>query len=159
MNQFISGNLAMMINGPWQVPTMREQAPNLHWNVALIPKDKQNASVLGGENFAVIAGGHEDEALAFLKYATSADKVKSYIDKFGYIAARKDVADTQFEGDALMKQFAAQMQYALPRGPHPEWPSISDAISMAFNQVIVGTMSPADAAAAAQTTIDAIIKK
>lgn len=28
MNQFISGNIAMMVNGPWQVPTMREQAPD-----------------------------------------------------------------------------------------------------------------------------------
>ncbi len=158
MNQFISGNLAMMVNGPWQVPTMREQAPDLKWNVALIPKDAQNASVLGGENFAVVAGGHEDEALAFLKYATSAEKVKSYIDAFGYIAARKDVAGGQFEGDELMKAFAAQMQYAQPRGPHPEWPSISDAISLAFNQVIVGTLSPADAAAAAQITIDGIVK-
>lgn len=158
MNQFISGNLAMMVNGPWQVPTMREQAPDLNWNVALIPQDAQNASVLGGENFAVIAGGHEDEALAFLKYATGADKVAGYIDNFGYIAARKDVADGQFEGDEIMKAFAAQMQYAMPRGPHPEWPSISDAISLAFNQVIVGTAAPADAAAAAQTTIDSIVK-
>ena len=158
MNQFISGNLAMMINGPWQVPTMREQAPDLKWNVALIPKDARNASVLGGENFAVIAGGHEDEALEFLKFATAADKVQSYIDAFGYIAARKDVADGQFDGDELMKAFAAQMQYAMPRGPHPEWPSISDAISLAFNQVIVGTLAPADAAAAAQATIDSIVE-
>ena len=84
--------------------------------------------------------------------------IKSYIDAFGYIAARKDVAGGQFEGDELMKAFAAQMQYAQPRGPHPEWPSISDAISLAFNQVIVGTLSPADAAAAAQATIDGIVK-
>jgi multiple sugar transport system substrate-binding protein len=158
MNQFISGNLAMMVNGPWQVPTMREQAPDLKWNVALIPMDAQNASVLGGENFAVIAGGQEDAALEFLKYATSADKVKSYINDFGYIAARKDVAEGQFDGDAIMEAFAAQMAYAMPRGPHPDWPSISDAISLAFNQVIVGTMTPADAAAAAQATIDSIVK-
>ena len=59
MNQFISGNLAMMIS-PWQVPTMREQAPTSSGtNVALIPADAQNASVLGGENFAVIAGGNQ----------------------------------------------------------------------------------------------------
>ncbi|NLO83911.1 MAG: ABC transporter substrate-binding protein [Clostridiales bacterium] len=157
MNQFISGNLAMMINGPWQVPTMREQAPDLNWNVALIPVDTVNASALGGENFAVIAGGEEDAALDFLKYATSAEKVTSYIDEFGYIAARKDVAAGQFQDDPTMQVFSAQMAYALPRGPHPDWPSISDAISLAFNQVIVGTMAPADAAAEAQSTIDAIL--
>ncbi|MBQ1364525.1 MAG: extracellular solute-binding protein, partial [Clostridia bacterium] len=27
MNQFISGNLAMMINGTWQIPTMRSEVP------------------------------------------------------------------------------------------------------------------------------------
>ncbi|MBR6003304.1 MAG: extracellular solute-binding protein, partial [Lachnospiraceae bacterium] len=51
MNQFISGNLAMMINGTWQIPTMREEVPDLKWNVALIPQDKQQASGLGGENY------------------------------------------------------------------------------------------------------------
>ena len=158
MNQFISGNLAMMVNGPWQVPTMREQAPDLKWNVALIPADTQNASVLGGENFAVIAGGEEEAAIEFLNFVTSPEKVASYIDEFGYIAARSDVSAGQFEGDDLMKKFVAQMQYAQPRGPHAQWPEISDAISMAFNKVIIGTDTPENAAAAAQTVIDSIVK-
>ena len=158
MNQFISGNLAMMVNGPWQVPTMREQAPDLKWNVALIPADTQNASVLGGENFAVIVGGEEEAAIEFLNFVTSPEKVASYIDEFGYIAARSDVSAGQFEGDDLMKKFVAQMQYAQPRGPHAQWPEISDAISMAFNKVIIGTDTPENAAAAAQTVIDSIVK-
>ena len=158
MNQFISGNLAMMINGPWQVPSMRENAPNLKWNVTLIPKDAQYASVLGGENFGVINGPHVDAALDFLKYATSPEKIKSYINDFGYIAARKDVAANQFTNDPIMQKFADQMQYAQPRGPHARWPEISDAISLAFNEVITGTSAPADAAAKAQATIDSIVK-
>ena len=63
MNQFISGNVAMMINGPWQIPTMRAEAPDLNWDVTLIPMDAQYASVIGGENYAVIAGGNEDLSL------------------------------------------------------------------------------------------------
>lgn len=157
MNQFISGNLAMMVNGPWQVPTMREQAPGLNWNVALIPADAQNASVLGGENFAVIEGGDVDASLEFLAYATSAEKVASYIDEFGYIAARSDVAEGQFTDDAIMQKFVEQMAYAQPRGPHARWPEISDAISLAFNQVIIGTETPESAASAAQAVIDGIL--
>ena len=60
MNQFISGNIAMMVNGPWQVPTMREQAPDLNWDVTLLPKDAEYASCLGGENFGVIDGDNVD---------------------------------------------------------------------------------------------------
>ena len=50
------------------------------------------------------------------------------------------------------------MAYAQPRGPHARWPEISDAISMAFNEVIIGTQTPEDAAAAAQAVIDGIIQ-
>lgn len=159
MNQFISGNVAMMINGPWQVPTIRQQAPNLKWNVALIPKDNQFASVLGGENFAIIENKNIDASLEFIKFVTSKDEVKSYIDGFGYIAARRDVADAQFSDDLVMKKFAEQMKYAKPRGPHPSWPEISDAISLAFNQVITETSTPQQAAEEAQSKIDGIIKK
>lgn len=157
MNQFISGNLAMMINGPWQVPTMRREAPDLKWNVVGIPKDAKSASDLGGENFAVIDNENVDAALDFLKFACSAEQVKSYIDGFGYISSRKDVADTQYLDDPIMRVFVEQMQYAIARGPHYRWPEISDAISAAFNEVITGVSDPATAAAKAQGIIDPII--
>lgn len=157
MNQFISGNLAMMINGTWQVPTMREQVPDLNWNVAMIPKDKNDVSGLGGENFAIIDNDNVDSSIEFIKYVTSEDKVKSYIDGFGYIASRKDVAETQYQGDAVMEHFIKEMQYALARGPHPSWPEISDAISLAFNEAITETSTPEDAAKKAQDTIASII--
>ena len=89
MNQFISGNVAMMINGPWQIPTMKQEAPDLNWKVALIPQDKEYASVLGGENYAVIAGGNEEGALKFLEYATAKEQVEYLMDSFGYISADK----------------------------------------------------------------------
>ena len=92
MNQFISGNLAMMVNGPWQIPTMRQQAPNLKWNVALLPVGNKPASDLGGENFAVVKGNNVDEAVTFLKFVASPAEMKTYINAFGYIASRKDVA-------------------------------------------------------------------
>lgn len=158
MNQFISGNLAMMVNGPWQVPTMRAEVPDLNWNVALLPKDAENASVLGGENFAIINNDNADAALAFVQFATSADMVKGYIDTFGYIASRQDVASTQFADDEIMKKFAEEMQYAQPRGPHPRWPEISNAISTAFSEVLTETSDPATAAQKAQDTIDGIIQ-
>ena len=49
------------------------------------------------------------------------------------------------------------MQYAQARGPLPEWPEISDAISLAFNKVITGDSEPEQAAEEAQATIDKIM--
>ena len=121
MNQFISGNLAMMINGPWQVPTMREQAADLNWNVALIPMDTQYASALGGENFAVIDNENVDASVDFLTWMTAPEQVATLNIGLGNIAPRSDVAETQFVGDAIMEKFVEQMQYAqaplMPAGP------------------------------------------
>jgi multiple sugar transport system substrate-binding protein len=157
-NQFASGNVAMMVNGPWQIPPLRTEAPNLNWDVVLIPRDAKFASVLGGENWAVINNENTASSLEFIKWVTSPDAVRSYIDRFGYIAARKDVAAGQFSGDVVMKKFTDELQYALPRGPHARWPEISDAISLAFNEVITKRGTPAQAAAKAQATIDGIVK-
>ena len=160
MNQFISGNVAMMGNGPWQIPTMREEAPDLNYDVALIPKDSEYASVIGGENYAVISGGNEEGALNFLEYATQQEQVTFMMDAMGYISADKEIAAAQFtdEEDAIYKKFIEQMDYAQARGPLADWPSVSDAISLAFNKAMTGEAQPADAAAEAQKTIDGIVK-
>ena len=159
MNQFISGNVAMMINGPWQIPTMKAEAPDLNWDVALIPKDSEYASTIGGENFAVIAGGNEDEALDFLEYLTAKEQIEYLMVAMGNISPDKTIAENQFTDDPAMQKFAEQMEYAKARGPHESWPEISDAISLAMNETITGASAPADAAAKAQETIDSVLNK
>lgn len=158
MNQFIAGNVAMMVNGPWQIPTMQSEAPNLNWKVTLIPKDTEYASCLGGENYAVVKGGNTEGALDFLEYATEEDQVKYMMDAFGYISANRTIAESQFEADSPYQPFVEELQYAQARGPLADWPSVSDAISLAFNEVMTGTSTPEDAAAKAQETIDGIVE-
>lgn len=158
MNQFISGNVAMMVNGSWQIPTMQQEAPDLNWDVTLIPKESEYASCLGGENYAVIKGGNTEGALDFLTYATEETQVKYLMDAFGYISADKTIAETQFGEDSPYAPFVEELQYAQSRGPLAQWPSVSDAISLAFNEVMTGTASPEDAAKTAQETIDSIVK-
>ena len=80
------------------------------------------------------------------------------MEKFGYISADQKIAETQFEADSPYQPFVEELKYAMPRGPLADWPSVSDAISLAFNKVITGTATPEDAAAEAQTTIDGIVK-
>lgn len=159
MNQFISGNVAMMVNGCWQIPTMRSEAPDLNWGVSLIPMcdDGQYASAIGGENYAVIEGGNVDGAVDFLNYMMDEAVVTELMNAFGYIAGIDAIAQNQFEGDEDYLVFVEQMTYAKARGPHESWPSISDAISLAFNQVMTETAAPADAAAEAQATIDSVL--
>jgi multiple sugar transport system substrate-binding protein len=158
MNQFITGRAAMMTNGPWQVPVIRRDAPDLNWGVALLPRDVEYASVLGGENFAIIKNDNVDASLEFIRFLVDPQKIASYIDEFGYIASRRDVAAGQFAGDEVLMKFAEQLQYAQARGPHARWPEISEAISLALNEVITQPDPPADIVARAQAAIDRIVK-
>lgn len=159
LKQFMAGKIAMMFNGPWQVPTLKKDAPNLKWNVTLIPKDKQYASVLGGENWGVVNGKNVDATVKFLKYVTQADVLKSYIGKFGYFPSRKDLASApEFTGDPIYKVFIDELQYAQPRGPHPKWPELSNAVSQALQEVITGAKTPEAAAKDAQAKIDKAVK-
>ncbi len=159
LKQFMAGKVAMMFNGPWQVPTLKKDAPDLKWNVTLIPKDKQYASVLGGENWGVVNGKNVDATVKFIKYVTQADVYKSYIGKFGYFPSRKDLAaDPEFTGDPIYKVFIDELQYAQPRGPHPKWPELSNAVSQALQEVITGAKTPEAAAKDAQVKIDTAIK-
>ena len=52
--QFQNGKAALMVNGPWQIPTLKSESPDLQWDVATLPEQKQGASILGGENLAIV---------------------------------------------------------------------------------------------------------
>ncbi len=158
--QFAAGNIAMMLNGPWQLPTLASDAPNLKYGIALIPKDKKYASVLGGENLGVVNGPNVDEAVQFIKYVASPDVNKQFLIKFGYFPARKDLAqDAYWQDNPKLKVFAESLQTAEPRGPSPQWPEISQVIYNAMQLSLTGESTPQAAATDAQTKINAIINQ
>jgi len=160
MKQFAAGKIAMMVNGPWQLPELEMTAPDLKFGLAYVPKDKEFASVLGGENLGVIEGPNVEEAVAFVKYVTSPDVIKPFLQSFGYFPPRKDVAaDAFWTENEQLKVFADNMNYAMPRGPHPKWPEVSNAISEALAKVLTLHSTPEEATTEAQAKIDNILKK
>lgn len=155
---FTSEKLAMMVNGPWMIPGIEEENPNFEWGIVKIPMDNRYASVLGGENLGVIKGGHEDEAWEFIKFMADESNMQEFISKTGYFPPRKDVAEDKFwTEDPLKSVFLEQMEYALPRGPHPKWPEISNAIAVAMHEAITGVKTSEDALKDAQITIDEVL--
>jgi multiple sugar transport system substrate-binding protein len=159
LKQFSAGKIAMMVNGPWQLPELESTAPDLKFGLTLVPKDKEFASVLGGENLGVIKGDNVNEAVAFITYVTSPDVIKPFLQSFGYFPPRKDVAaDPYWTDNPQLKVFSDNMNYAMPRGPHPKWPEISNVISQAMSKSFTLHSSPEEVAKEAQTKIDEILK-
>lgn len=158
--QFVTNKAAMIVDGPWIINTVKTDAPDLNWGVVKIPKDMNYSSVLGGENWGIIKGHHEDEAWEFIKFTQQKDIMNEYVEQFGYIPSRKDIAESneKLTKDPIMSVFLDELQYAMPRGPHPKWPQISDAMSTALQESFTNTKTPEQAAKDAQVKIDEILK-
>lgn len=156
--QFISGKAAMMINGPWNA--VQPDAPDLEFGISLVPRDKEYASVLGGENLGIIKGGNVEGAWDFLEYYSSKEVMKNFISQTGYFPPRADVADetTKLTSDPILKVFLEEMQYASPRGPSPKWPQISAALAEGLQKGLSDSYTAEEAMKDAQIKINEALK-
>ena len=151
--QFMSGNVIMQVNGPWNISILNADAPDKNWNVCLLPKDKEYASVLGGENFAVTTGCENlDLGWAFLSTQCSGKNTAEFCAAVGKFCPRSDGNDYSdvWSTDPILGVFNEGMQYAMPRGPHPKWNEFSGVISGTIQEVLTGAKEPAQAMQDAQ---------
>jgi multiple sugar transport system substrate-binding protein len=151
--QFQNGKAAMMINGPWQIPTLKKDNPDLKWQVVTLPQGKQGASILGGENMAIVKGGKNiDAAWELLSWTQTSDNLKTYLTQAGKLPSRQDLADDPaWTGDPVLKVFIEQLKVAKPRAYGPKYPEISNAIQEMLQAAITG-QKPVDAAVADAAT-------
>jgi len=157
--QFAMGKVAMMVNGSWQIPELAIHAPDLSYGIVPIPKEKERATVIGGENIGVVSGPNVAEAVKFVKYVASPEVSKTLNRDLGYFPARRDVAnDPYWSEDPRLQVFLHSLEYARSRGPHPRWPEISSAISVALDEALSLHSTPDAAAGAAQSQIDKLMK-
>lgn len=159
MNEFINKKIAMMFNSPMIVQTIREKAKGLNWNVAFLPKVKENVSVIGGENWAVVNGKNKDEAIKFIKYVTQKDRVKSYISNFGFLSPRTDIMEKQYLNDKIMRKFYEIYNYSRQREITKKWPLKSEVISNAMSDTIMGSKDLDKILQEAQQSMDNISKE
>lgn len=159
VTQFVNGKSAMMLNGPWNVPVIAQDAPDMDYSVVLVPKDEKFASVLGGENFAVCKGAPLQEAYDMLHWLCSEQVMADFCEAAGKFPPRSDsmALKTVWTEDPVYSVFGSQMEYAMPRGPHPRWPEVSTAISTAMTEVLTGVKSSQDALNEAAATYESIM--
>ena len=155
--QFAAGNVAMMVNGPWHIPNLAKDAPNLKYTVVYIPKDKMYASSLGGENFGITkACKNVDAGWDFMTWLLGTDNSVKFNIAAGTISPHSNAtAEMQYPNNPVMKVFIDELAYAVPRGPNPKWGEVSAAIQGAIQESITGAKAPD---AAAKDAMDKIAK-
>jgi len=160
-SQFENGKAAMMVNGPWQIPTLKKDVPNLKWNVVTLPVDKQGASILGGENYTIVKSSKVvDAAWDYLTWSQQPENLKPYLIEAGKLPSRQDMAgDPAWTADPVLKVFIDQLKVAKPRAYGDKYPQISNAIQDAIQAAVSGQTDVASALKTASQAIAPLLPK
>lgn len=139
---FIAGKAVFMQNGSWQIATLDELAKEtgLRYGCTYIPMDQKNATVLGGENFGICKGGNKEAAFKFFEYMMGKEGNAAFNLAAGKFPVREDsmASEDIWSSNKNYKVFADSMEFAVARGPHAQWPTISEGIYGAMQAVLLG---------------------
>ena len=160
-NNFMAGNIAMQQNGPWQIPGIAKDAPDLKYGVTVLPKFDKNSgqatSILGGENIGVVEKADTAGAVAFLKYYDQTPVMVAAMKQYGSFPPKTEAAkDAYWTEDPVQASFITQLETSIPRGPSPSWPSYSSAIQTGFQEIMTLAKTPEQAAGDTQAAVDAV---
>lgn len=160
-NNFMAGNLAMQQNGPWQIPGIEANAPDLNYGVTVLPKKDassgQATSILGGENMGVVNKDDVGGAVAFLEYYDQTNVMVEAMKQYGSFPPKTEAAkDGYWTNDPVQAAFITQLETSIPRGPSAVWPSYSSAIQKGFQEVLTLSKTPEQAAKDTQAAVDAV---
>lgn len=158
-NQFAAGKAALAECGTWHLA--QTQDIGFNYGFCLLPTGDEgtSTSTIGGENFGVCSGAaNVDACVDFLTWLCSKEKEGEWAVTAGKIPTREDsVAEYDYEQEGFAV-FVDEMNYAQARGPHAEWPTISEAIYTAAQSVFVDGTDPAAALSKAMETITPIVE-
>lgn len=155
-DQFVAGKAAMMLNGPWQIPTL--DAKKINYGVVPFPINKpgqKSVAPLGGEAWTVPQTGDKD------KMAKAADLVKCMNSdanqllrgkQGGVVPTKLKLAAEFKKQDPEMAGFVDAVAGARARTGKlgPKWPDTAKIIYTGMQLVLTGQASPADAMAKAK---------
>ncbi|MFD0745994.1 ABC transporter substrate-binding protein [Phytohabitans flavus] len=157
--EFGQQRAAMMINGPFMVPTLKKDAPDLKWGVAQLPKDVAAASCLGGENYMIIKGGNVDGAWKLLEWTQKPENLVEYLKATGGLPSRSDIAGDAAWADEVSQVFAEQLKVARPRAYGTKYPEIATAVTTAIQSALSGTAPVDKALSTAATAVKPLLPK
>jgi multiple sugar transport system substrate-binding protein len=151
-DQFVAGKAAMMVNGPWQIPSL-EKAPNVKWDVVTFPLNKPDqtpVAPLGGEAWTVPLNkdqAKQQKAADFVKCLNSDENELAWAKARFTIPTRTALLDQYVKEVPTMKAFTEQVKTARSRTGKlgEKWPEAAKVIYQAIALALTGKASAQDA--------------
>lgn len=148
-DQFIAGNAAMMINGPWNLPRLTG-AEGLNFEIATIPVPNAGDDVvapLGGETFTVPV--NEDAAVqeaagAFVECLAQDEHQITMAAGRGAVPSSASAGEAAIEENPYIAAFVDTVETARARTAllGEEWPEAATQIYTAVQTALTGQASP-----------------
>lgn len=158
-DQFMAGNAAMMVNGPWQLPTLNAKQ-GLKFGIVPIPIPSPSAkpvTPLGGEMWTVGRSNPERErkAVAVLKCLLGKEKSLEWSTAAGYIPSNQAAAQQLAQSNPQLAAFVEEVATAQARTADlgTDYPKTSEALFNAIQSCLAGGKSPQEALKAAQASL------
>lgn len=121
---FASKNLAMAMDGPWNLPRYNEILKDIDWGFAPLPAGpKKRATIVGGEYLAIFKQSKSpNEAWTFVKWITNPEVQAKWAMTSGYLPIRRAVLDVPEFKEFLTKNpnfkvFVDEMEYGQAERP------------------------------------------
>ncbi|MEG3613709.1 sugar ABC transporter substrate-binding protein [Isoptericola haloaureus] len=151
-DQFLAGNAAMMVNGPWNMPSL-EAAEGLEYDSVPLPVPAPGDTLvapLGGEAFTVPDTGDPDKmarAGEFVDCVVGGENQLTMATGRGAVPADSAVAAEAARTNPTVATFVDTVQTARARTAllGPDWPRAATQIYTAEQLALTDTESPAEA--------------
>ncbi len=151
-DQFMAGKAAMMLNGPWQIPTLNKDT-KLKWEVVKFPINiagQTPVAPLGGEAWTVPLTGNEakqKKAAEFVQCLNSDENQLAWAKARFTIPTKTTVAAEFAKEVPSMKSFGEQVATARSRTGKlgDKWPDAAKTMYEAIQLGITGQATPAEA--------------
>jgi len=113
---FVAGRIAMFPSGNFHVTPLRQDAPDLDFGVALLPKGKGEYATFGGGNMIGIVSltQYPEEAWSFVEFAMSEEALVEAFAPHMLLVPRPSLYDNQYYATVpQMMDFASFIEYAV----------------------------------------------
>ncbi len=156
MNAFKAGNVAMIIQGPWELKNIKDAATfggidNL--GIAPVPAGSKKAGApIGGHDYVVWSGMPQEKAaaaIAFIQFMSSADSQAKLADTLGLLPTRTSAYAKVT--NPVIAQFKPVMEVAVERAWVPEGGKLFGPLDEAATKALVQ-------GADAKATLDGVAK-
>jgi multiple sugar transport system substrate-binding protein len=159
-DQFIAGKAAMMINGPWQFPTL-DKVAGLNYGVVDIPvphAGDPSIAPLGGEVYTVPQTGNaekQQKAAEFVQCMTTDANELALAKNRRTVPSKVGLADQYSADNPEMAPFVKIAANARARTGllGPAWPKAASAIAGAIQSALTGQSTAQEALDAAQAAM------